>query len=64
MSEQIICECAQCGADTYREDIYVKDSNDGYFCSVDCAIEFHGIEKTYFDAEYGGHSTITIYPLR
>lgn len=41
---QPIARCAECGALIYSNsrDIY-GDSKDNYFCSLDCAMEFHGI---------------------
>ena len=39
-----IARCAECGALIYENacDIYA-DSKDNYFCSLDCAMTFHGI---------------------
>ena len=39
-----IARCAECGSLIYEnsQSIYA-DSKDNYFCSLDCAMEFHGI---------------------
>lgn len=39
-----IARCEECGALIYAnsQDIYA-DSKDNYFCSLDCAMAFHGI---------------------
>ena len=49
----VICECAQCGQDIYKEYSYYKDNDGNCFCSEECGVSYHGIRETDLEGEYG-----------
>ena len=46
---KVIGECAECGAEIYKEYEFVIDNDGNKFCGDECAISFHGIKTVGFD---------------
>ena len=47
---KVLCECAECGGEIYKEYEFVIDDEENYFCDDDCAMKFHGIRTVDFES--------------